>query len=415
MKVIHVNYSDFDGGAGRAAFRIHQALLARGIRSEMHVNKNTVEDRSVVGPSNNFEKFFDTIARPQFSGFFSRIQKSENFGPLSPAFFPSRKVKLLNESDADLIHLHWIGFESLSISDVARLKKPLIWTLHDMWGFCGAEHVTEHRRWVEGYNSNNRPVGEGGFDLNKWVWRRKLRNWTHPIPIVTPSNWLAGCVRESRLMSGWPVTVIPNCIDLEIWRPIDRLIARDILGLPSEKSLLLFGTSGQNGSRHKGFDLLVGALRQIGSRIDGLELVVFGGALSCDGLDLKIPVHNLGKVSDETTLRLIYSSVNAVVIPSRIDNLPNVGVEALACGTPVIGFDTCGLSDLIRHEITGYLARPFDSTDLARGIRWVLTPLGQHVTRANTRSYAISRFSAGSVAASYQQIYDSTINLSRDE
>ena len=147
----------------------------------------------------------------------------------------------------------------LSIRDIALINKPLVWTLHDMWPICGAEHVSFDMRWRDGYLACNRPMDESGFDLNRWTWERKCKYWKLPIQIVTPSRWLSSCVRESYLMNDWPVTVIPNCLDINRWQPIDQDLARDLLGLPKNVPFILFGAygSGANASFHKGFDLLI--------------------------------------------------------------------------------------------------------------------------------------------------------------
>ena len=107
-----------------------------------------------------------------------------------PAILPSSWIKKINESTADIVNLHWTQHEMLSISDISKINKPVVWTLHDMWGFCGAEHISWDDRWEKGYNKNNRPTHESGFDLNKWTWKRKIKYWKKPIQIITPSNWL---------------------------------------------------------------------------------------------------------------------------------------------------------------------------------------------------------------------------------
>ena len=75
----------------------------------------------------------------------------------SPSFLSSSWVKKINSSDADIVNLHWVQHEMLSVSDISKIKKPLVWTLHDMWGFCGAEHISWDKRWLDGYNVDNRP------------------------------------------------------------------------------------------------------------------------------------------------------------------------------------------------------------------------------------------------------------------
>ena len=164
MKVLHLNHSDIKGGAARAAYRIHRAIRASGIDSRMWVNVAASGDWTVQGPTSNLAKAFKLI-RPYLGFPLQKLLRTGNPIIHSPAFLPSRWPELINSSDFDLVHLHWVQFEMLSIADIARITKPLVWTLHDMWAFCGAEHYTTDFRWRDGYCRDNRPPYERGFDL----------------------------------------------------------------------------------------------------------------------------------------------------------------------------------------------------------------------------------------------------------
>ena len=246
-----------------------------------------------------------------------------------------------------------------------------------MWAFSGAEHYTEGHRYREGYSAANRPPHESGFDLDRWTWRRKQRHWRRPFQIVTPSRWLASCVEQSAMMGDWPVAVVPNPIDTEVWRPIDKRHARQLLNLPPDAPILLFGALGGDEDPRKGFDLLRDALQQLrgrsnGQELKGLELVVFGQLASSQETPLGFPVRHTGYLHDDEKLRLLYSAADAVAVPSRLEAFGQTASEAHACGTPVVAFNTGGLADIVVHRETGYLAKPFDVEDLAAGIEWVL-------------------------------------------
>ncbi len=409
MKVHQLNYSDTNGGAARASYRIHRALRASGIDSVFLAEHTTTGDWTVQASASRVSKAFLRV-RPALGSLATRLLRTGNSILHSPSIVPSRRVRALNASNADVLHLHWVQGEMLTIAEIGRLRKPVVWTLHDMWGFCGAEHYTEEFRWREGYRKNNRPDYESGFDLNRWTWERKQKHWGHPMHIVAPSDWLAQCVRESALMRDWPLSVVPNPIDIERMQPLEQGLARELLGLPKDASLLLFGAIGGSQDPRKGFDLLQAALQHLRGEIPELQLVVFGQLRPKDPPDLGFPIHYTGHLYDDLSLRALYSAADAFVLPSRQDNLPNTGVESLACGTPVVAFDTCGLPDIITHEATGYLAKAFDTEDLARGIQWVLadnarqTQLGE-----NARLQAVTRFASTVIAAKYQQIYEAAI------
>jgi glycosyltransferase involved in cell wall biosynthesis len=228
--------------------------------------------------------------------------------------------------------------------------------------------------------------------------------------IVTPSRWLADCARQSALMSDWPVEVIPNALDTEAWSPIEPRTARYLLGLPPAAPLLLFGAYGGAVDPRKGFDLLADALARLRGQVPDLRLLVIGQAEPEEVPDLGFPVHYGGRLSDDLSLRVIYSAADAMLIPSRQDNLPNTGVEAHACGTPVIAFDIGGLPDIVTHEQTGWLARPFDPEDLAQGIRWVLTDAERHARLCEqARAEAVRRFAYPVVAQRYRALYAQAI------
>ncbi len=410
MHVIQLNHSDINGGAARAAYRIHHCLRAAGIDSRMWVNKALAGDWTVQGPLSKREKFSAAL-RGHIGGQLRHLPRTGNPIIHSPAILPSRWVKRLKDSDADIAHLHWVADEMLSIADIGRIEMPTVWTLHDMWAFCGAEHYTDDGRWREGYRRDNRPAHESGFDLNRWTWQRKRKHWHRPMHIVAPSRWLADCVRESALMRDWPVTVVANPIDTERWQPLEQRLARELLGLPADVPLLLFGAMEGGQDPRKGFDLLAEALEHLRNdpHARGLELIVFGQRAPQSPPALGFPLHYTGHLHDDLSLRALYSAADALSVPSRQDNLPNTGVEAHACGTPVIAFDIGGLPDIVAHEHTGYLAKAYDTQDLARGIIWVLGQRDAGRLGKQARERAVERFAFPVVAKQYQEVYSQAL------
>jgi glycosyltransferase involved in cell wall biosynthesis len=410
MKVIHVSFSDSRGGADRAAHRVHKAIESLGVDSRMLVALKLSDSTKVVGPISRRAQFM-VLLRKEVARLLRNLLKSPNPSLHSPAVFGHRYVRALNRSDADVVHLHWVNGEMMSIKSIPRINKPLVWTLHDMWAFCGAEHYTTDSRWKSGYVRHNRPEGESGFDLNKWVWLRKKRHWVRPIQLVAPSEWLRTVVGQSALMATWPTEVIANPLNLRVWKPVEQSVARDILGLPQGVPLLLFGATGGTADPRKGFDLLVQAVDLVATTRD-FKVVIFGQSAPSRSESFHAKTHFLGQVSDEVTLRLIYSAADVTVVPSRLDNLPSIATESLACGTPVVGFDNSGLKSIIRHQKTGYLARAFDVEDLAAGIDWVLSHRDSQSLRSAARTFSEEYLEQSLVAAKYLQLYR---NLCRGE
>ena len=409
MHVVHLNYSDSIGGAARAAHRIHHAVRGVGVDSILLVNRAALSDPTVVGPATAPGRLLAKSRRILASPWRSLL-KTATPGLHSPACIPSRWASRLNASAADVVHLHWINSEMMSIADIGRLTKPTVWTLHDMWALCGAEHYTDGVRYREGYSPANRPSCESGFDLDRWTWRRKQRHWQRPMQIVTPSRWLADCVEQSSLMGEWPVMVIPNPLDTEVWRRVDKLRARQLLNLPPDAPILLFGALGGDEDPRKGFDLLRDALQHLRGRVAGLELIVFGQLAPKQDLSLGFPVHHTGYLRDDERLRLLYSAADAVAVPSRLEAFGQTASEAHACATPVVAFNTGGLADIVAHRETGYLAKPFDVPDLAAGIEWVIAAKGAGPDlAAAARDRACRLWDSPVVARQYADLYAATI------
>lgn len=404
MKVVHLNYSDINGGAARAAYRIHNAVRDAGVDSAMWVNTAAADDWTVSGPSSKFAKIASRV-RPPISGLIRKTLCTKNEGLHSPAILRSNLVKQINRSDADVVHLHWVQGEMLSIADIGRINKPIVWTLHDMWGFCGAEHYTEDFRWREGYRRNNRPPYESGFDLNRWTWERKRRSWNTLFNIVGNSNWITNCAAESVLMKDMPTQFIYYPLDLERWKPVTTSAARELLDLPLDIPLLGFGAIGGGRDPRKGFDLLLEALEYLRGEVDDLELVVFGQLPPRDPPDLGFPVHYAGHLHDDLSLRVLYSALDALVVPSRQEAFGQTASESHACGTPVVAFELGGLPDTVVHEQTGYLARPFETDDLARGIKWVLTHGEGRAMGDEARRVAEACFAPSKIAGEYMKVY----------
>jgi glycosyltransferase involved in cell wall biosynthesis len=191
--------------------------------------------------------------------------------------------------------------------------------------------------------------------------------------------------------------------------PIETKLARQLMRLPEEVPLILFGTSGANDLPHKGFDLLQSALQHLCGQIE-MHLVVFGQLAPENPPDFGFPVHYVGHLYDDLSMQALYSAVDLVAIPSRVDNLPNVGIEAMACGTPVVTFDACGLPDIVKHKETGYLAKAFDTKDFASGVKWVLADKQRHLQLCKqSRQEAEDRFSFPVIASQYQSLYETVI------
>lgn len=411
MRIWHVNHSDILGGAARAAYRIHGSLTHIGVNSRMRVVVKASDDDTVVGGAPQSRFPMQHCIRNRMTTIPLKCFQTDNPIIHSPAWLGIGLGPELNRIDADIIHLHWLGPSTLSVEEIGRLNKPVVWTFHDMWAFCGAEHYTTdgtEARFRVGYSPDNRPPSEQGWDLNRWVWKRKQRSWREPITIVCPSQWLANCARESLLFRNSLVAAIPNPVDLNRWRPLPKDQVRSWLGLPQNQKVVLFGAIGGMRDLRKGGNLLVAALEILAKQNPQMiQLAIFGQSKLRGGPRFPFPTRWLGRLHDDLSLAVVYSAADAFILPSRQDNLPNTGIEALACGVPVVAFNTCGLPDIVCHQENGWLAHPFDIEDLALGIHWVLKDRHRHKKLSeNARKTAEDRFAEKTIATQYHDLYN---------
>jgi glycosyltransferase involved in cell wall biosynthesis len=376
MKVLFFNGSDIEGGASRAATRLLHGIHAEGIDARLYVQRKYGNDPLIDGPATLPGKAFG-LARPTIEQQLFGITAGKVSGPFSVSFLPDRLAAQANRRAPDIIHLHWIA-RMMRLETLQRFKAPIVWTMHDSWAFTGGCYLPgECTRYRESCGTCPILGSAGGEnDLSNRIWRRKKESWQRlNMTIVAPSNWMASCARASSLFRSARIEVIPNGLDMNRFKPVDQRTARDMLSLPQDKKLILFGAKSATNDRNKGFHLLVQAMQELScgsERNDNIELLVFGALEPASPPNLGFRTHYLGWQHDETALALLYAAADVFVLPSLQESLGYTAMEAMACGTPCVAFNQGGVPDLIDHLRNGYLAQPFEPSDLANGIRWLL-------------------------------------------
>lgn len=376
MKVVIVNTHDIQGGAARAAYRLHRALLGAGVTSKMLVQTKSSDDYTVHGPVSFFEKLTAKV-RPHLDRLYLKWYPNRTGILFSTGLCGSRKiVDQINALKPDVVHLHWINEGFLKIEDLVKIKAPIVWSLHDNWAFTGGCHIKwDCDSYLKLCGSCPHLGSNRLNDLSKSLFEKKARIYKSlpNLTVIGLSKWITESARNSALFSSHRVVNLPNLIDPSDFFPIDKQLARRILNLPQDKKLILFGAMSALSDVNKGFNELSAALKKI--RNDDCELVVFGSGKPEVPQDFKQATHYLGRLHDDISLRLVYSAADVMVVPSRQENLSNAIMESLACGTPVVAFDIGGNSDMITHGMNGYLAKPNDVNDLANGIERITSSL----------------------------------------
>ncbi|MBE0472145.1 MAG: glycosyltransferase family 4 protein [Methyloprofundus sp.] len=413
MKILIVNTSDIQGGAARAAYRLHQALLAEGVDSQMLVQSKSSDDYTVIGPHTKFQKAMGKM-RPTLDSIPVRRYPARTKTLFSPSWVPfAGLVDKINAINPDVVHLHWIAGGMMRIEDLAKIKAPIVWSLHDNWGFTGGCHIMwECERYKQTCGACPRLASKKENDLSRKVWLRKQNIFSKlaDMKIIGLSSWLADCAKQSSLFKNHEVVCLPNLINTETYSPFNKSQARVLLNLPQGKKLIAFGAMSATSDINKGFKELAQALDHLPA---DYELVVFGSSAPQTPQGFKQKAHYLGHLHDDVSLRVLYSAANVMVVPSLQENLSNAIMESLACGTPVVGFDIGGNSDLVDHQINGYLARPFDTNDLANGIDWVLSAINYNQLCENAREKVVSTFDSRLVVNQYIELYQHIINTQK--
>jgi glycosyltransferase involved in cell wall biosynthesis len=411
IRVVHLAQSDSEGGANRAAYRLHRALREAGVDSKFHAGRKLGDDPSTipVWPSVGGRAVSEWVAR--LNALVLRAYPRRQQSPFSPVRLSYGRLEPRHMANADVVCLHWIAGALLRPADLAQIGRPLVWRLSDLWPFTGGCHYPGAcRRFEETCGQCPMLGSRGALDLSRLDFAARRRAYPKlDLTVVAPSRWIAGHARRSTLFRDRPIEHIATGVDLALYRPHDRDVARAKLDLPLKGSLVLFGALGATDDPRKGYRHLNAALRQLAAseRAAGIALAVFGGPGEPPRSEaLPLPARHVGRIDDERRLALLYAAADVFVAPFLEDNLPNVVLESLACGTPVVAFAAGGIPEAVEHEKNGYLAPVGDTAELARGIAWVLSEPERHARlRQAARATAEARFDLAQCAQRYVALF----------
>jgi glycosyltransferase involved in cell wall biosynthesis len=410
LKIAIVNTFDLQGGAARAAFRLHEALLAAGHDCRMFVLRKTGDHDTVYGPRSPWAKVRGMV-HPHLDGLPKRVYRHRTKTPFSVAWLGTREwLRAVKDFDPDVVHLHWINGGFVRPEQLRRLDTPIVWSLHDMWAFTGGCHYTDAGCTHYTVKCGACPVlGSNRVrDISRRIWNRKSRTYRQigNLTVVGPSRWLATEAKRSGLFDKRNVVNLPNPINTQAFRPIDRRVARDLWGLPQDKRVVLFGAVSATADSRKGYDLLLSALVMI--QVSAVQLCVFGASSGDTDGFAGLPVRYVGHLHDDVALITLYSAADVMVVPSRTEAFGQTASEAMSCGTPVVAFGMTGLLDIVDHQKNGYLAEPFEPADLAAGIQWVLDAQDAGASLAEAaREKVVECFDYPVVAERYTELYES--------
>jgi glycosyltransferase involved in cell wall biosynthesis len=374
MRIVHISTHDVVGGAARAAFRLHKALLAAGEESSMLVNcKGSDLDSVHQAPwPQEFHSLLGYLVQTHWL--------DRNRTPLSNTWFSlgwpgldlSRHPVVQR---ADILHLHWVSScqSPPTLAGLLALGKPIVWTLHDQRAFTGGCHYSAGCTNYETGCAACPQLASDPFGLPA----ANLADQIELLPgtkvaVVAPSRWMAECARRSAVFREARIEWIPNSVETGLFRPNDKSQAKSELGWPAGALCLLFGAD-QGNERRKGFGELMAAFklcaadRDFARRIREKRLCFFYfGHPSPELNDAPVPVQSLGHIGSEAEMARVYAAADLFLLPSLEDNLPNTVLESMSCGTAVAAFRTGGVPDLVIEGSTGRLAPTGDVREFSR-------------------------------------------------
>ena len=357
MKVLLLSTFEKAGGAAIAASRLLQALRRQGVDASMMCRKNDFGKQS-------WTSLLERIVIWAFNGF-----TKKNLWATDIALFGQDITHTKEYREADVIHLHWVNQGFISLSNIRRFirdGKKVVWTMHDAWNTMGAYHLETQRQETL---------------LERWTRKRKAKLYSlNKIQFVTCSQWLKGEAERSPLTEQLTIKAIPNPIDTELFMPSEN---------KTHARRVLFVAQNVNNPM-KGMKYLDEAIKQLKGD-DAVELIALG--------------RDVPYINNEKDMVSLYNSVDAFVLPSLSENLPNTIMEAMACGVPCVGFDVGGIPEMIDHKENGFLARYKNVDDLAEGIRYVLSPDNHERLSRQAREKVMQCYSEENVAKKYMEIY----------
>lgn len=413
--MVHLNTYDGNGGAGRACMRLNRALLSQNIDSKIIVHYK-------FGNNPDIKTFNGNIIQKSYAAatiileriLAKRFLKPDSRTPFSFTWFGRSVVNHPDVKKADIIHLHWINHGFLDpkhIAEIRKLGKPVVWTFHDSNAFTGGCHV---RYTCDHYQQQcgNCPllINSADDDISHRIWQQKNKAYQQlDFNIIAPSLWMQDSVKKSSLMRSKATSNIPNTLETDVFKPINKKEAKAKAGLPTDKFIFLSGFMPSRKDLHKGTQYLLESMellrQRLGAETDQIELVVFGNRGTENLPDFPFKTSFLGTINNDEKLALHYAAADAFLIPSLEDNLPYTVMESLSCGTPVIAFTTGGIPDMVRHQYSGFLATYRSSESFTDGMEWIIKHPEKDKLNHQARQTIMDRFSEEVIARKHIEVY----------
>jgi glycosyltransferase involved in cell wall biosynthesis len=408
MKILQISYSNYLGGASRAVWRLHKCMSKNNINTDlMVINADKTISKKIFSPYNKLQyKIF--FLKKILSSLFSKIFLPNRLSIQSCSLFQTNFYKFINSSSYDIINLHWICAETMSIEDIGKVKKPIVWTLHDMWPFTKTEHFTFNNDWKTIIDKKKNNISSF---IQKIVLRRKLLNWKKKnFYIVGVSDWISNCAKKSLLFRNNKIVTIGNTLDFNFWKPIDKVSCKKYFNIPFNVKVFGHGSLGKSNQLLKGRDLLEKALEISNFKKTKAVILNFGDTNL--NLNSEIKVINLGKLMSDKDILFFYNSLDFFINSSRLESFGQTALEANSCGVPVLCFNTSGLKDIIKNKKNGLCIENFNINKFAKGLNFFLNINKSDYKKMSnfSRKHVLKKFSYNAISKKYMNLYSEIKN-----
>jgi glycosyltransferase involved in cell wall biosynthesis len=413
MKVLHIVGGGLRGGAARGAYWLHQGLIELGVDSKILSNaEDTLNDPKIESISKTKKQKINNMLRVQLDLLPTHLYSKRRRVIFNASFFGYDFTTHRLYNWADIIHLHWINDGFINIKHLSKVKKPIIWTMRDMWPMTGGCHYSmDCENFRSGCGNCKQLNSQRKYDLSWWVIKRKIKYFPKNMKIVGISYWLSDKARESIVFKDFDIRTIHNNLNCKEFFPVERTVARDVLEINTNKKIILAGAQNLK-DFYKGFVKFIEAVKYLDKN---KYLLVFFGNIDDDSINnLGFEYKNFGFLYDIVSLRLLNSASDVFVSSSIMDAFGKTLAESMACGTPVVCFDATGPRDIISHKIDGYKAKPFDAIDLARGIEWITEDEKRwNILSKQARQKVEKEFRLELIAQKYLDLYNEILEKQR--
>ena len=400
INVLHIVGGKKTNGVFKGAYILHEALLNLKVNSKILNDENNKENN--LTHYMNLVNFNNSVYSNFLKNIFIFIEKiiktiflhspRETF-TLNFLGFDLTKSKEYKK--ADIIHIHWLSEGFINLRSISKIKKPVIWTVRDMWPFTGGSHYTMD---FEKYEKSA---------LAKFVRKFKKNCYKKNIRFITTSNWMKRIAEQSEILQNKKIIQIDNNIDLKNFSSLPKDRARKKLKISTKKKIILYGAQNPQ-SKRKGWNFFIDALRQIDKK--DYFLIIFGKFWSHKVLDeIGIEYKSMGFINETNLLNEVYSSADLFVASSIHDAWPKTFAEAMYCGTPVVCFDNTSISEIVDHKKNGYVVNDFSSDGLKKGIEWLANEVNKNSSINKHAIEKILNYEPKIIASKYIKIYNKLI------